>query len=570
MLLPPAIRMKPSTFFLGCSLAIFATHCSSSEDSAPPVPEAVVQEGHVGTLVVSEPARASFVKDEGHPVRVRGTGASKNLRINDQAVQVGGDGSFEAMVTPERGLNIVVAVDGESRLELPFLYGAYASPSEAVPAAVAIDLGADAIEAPAPEASLSSVVSAALDGRDLVGLLKGKEFSGEASGATFEFEVLGGKNGAAAADVGPASGGIDAAVAVNDIFVEGDLTIVYKALSYKNRVKITASKASVTGTVKLSVEPKEGELGAAMPNASAKLENFKFDTNNGGFPCCVDKILTGVVKPKIEEGIATALREQLPKLVALSLHDVGIPRELDLSGLGLASPIPIDTRFDRADFDGTGGTLSVSALFGGTYPDASPAMKVPGWLKLGQSKGATTRASSLGVSISLDAVNQFFFAAWGTGTAAINVPKPFEGALVPGLPPVVSLTEDGALRVAIGEMVMTRKGSSTPLVAISAKQDIVPSGEDGVVVLTPKGDTILSLTWMSDETDEIARSLVASAAKDQLKKFLKPFRLTIPKFKLDALGGKLVGQSLAIGEPVFTLDANAARVSVTGPIKLVQ
>jgi hypothetical protein len=172
----------------------------------------------------------------------------------------------------------------------------------------------------------------------------------------------------------------------------------------------------------------------------------------------------------------------------------------------------------------------------------------------------------LGVSFSLDAVNQLMFAAWGNGGIAFTIPEPLSAKLTPALPPVVSVS-DGALRLGLGEILVQRTTSDKPMAAVTILQDIAPSGEKDALVLTPKGEPKISISWLSDEVADGARVVIAAAAKEQLGKFLKPFRIPVPKFALDKLGAGFAGQSLAIGSPNVVVD-KSGRVTASGEITL--
>lgn len=558
--------MRLPQLALAVVLSASALHCAS-EEPAPKQDENVV-ESHPGALVITSPARAAFLEDDGAPVEIRGTGATSALTINGQAAEVAADGTFHAKMSPAKGLNLVVAVDGESRLETPFLFGHFVSPETPVKQAIALDIGARGISAVAPAASLESVMNLALAKRDLIGSFKGQSFSGTVTGATWTFAVTGGGNGAATVGLAAVAKGLGVTATVKDVVVDGRLSLKALGLSYARDVRISVDGAVVTGDVELAVDEGKGALTAAMPAAEAKLDGFKFDTDNAGFPCCVDSIITGFMKPKIEAAIRDGIREEVPKAVQLTLDGIGIPKQLDLAAAGLDLHIPIATRFDGASFDLNGGTITASALFGGKPAAGTPGARAPGWLALGQPYAEGTRAPVLGASFSLDALNQLLFAAWSGGGLALTLPAPLAGKLSPALPPVVSVSDAGALRIGLGEVVMQREGSSTPLAAITILQDVLPSGDHDALVLTPKGEPTISVTYLTDDSSGGGSNLIAAAAKDQLGKLLKPFRIPVPKFSLEKLGAGFAGQSLAIEAPSVVVDKKTGRLGASGSMTL--
>jgi hypothetical protein len=562
--------MRTQALLLALTLTASAIGCSSEEPA--PLTEPPVVENHPGTLVVTTPARAAFLEDDGSQVvEVSGTGATSALTINGERADVAADGTFHARVAPSKGLNLVVVVDGESRLETPFLFGHFLPSTTPVAHAIALDVGSFGISAVAPAASLESVTNLALAKRDLIGAFKGQSFSSTVTGVTWTFAVTGGSNGAANVTLASVAKGLGVNAAVKNVVVDGRLSIAALGLTYARDVRITVGGAVVTGNVALALDDATGALTAAMPAAETKLDDFHFDTDNAGFPCCVDTILTGFIKPKIESAIADGIREQIPKAVRLTLEGIGLPKQLGFSAAGVAVNVPIATRFDGASFDMSGGTITASALFGAKPAAGTPGAKAPGWLALGRPYSEpATRAPVLGISFSIDAVNQLMFAAWGNGSLSYTAPAPLSAKLTPALPPVVSITDAGALRLGIGEILVARAGSEHPIAGVTLLQDVTAAGDGDALVLTPKGEPMISVTWLSDDSAGSGSNLIASAAKDQLSRILKPFRIPVPKFALDKLGGGFVGQSLAIESPTIAIDKGTGRIGAAGKLALTK
>ncbi len=101
------------------AIALVSAACASSEGE--PGGENAVENAE-GALVITSPARAAFLTAPERVV-VRGTGATKALRVNGVPATVAADGTFEAPFEPLKGLNLIVAVDGDRRAESPFLWG---------------------------------------------------------------------------------------------------------------------------------------------------------------------------------------------------------------------------------------------------------------------------------------------------------------------------------------------------------------------------------------------------------------------------------------------------------------
>jgi hypothetical protein len=549
-------------------LAVLAIACSKPDSASAPA-EANVAEAHPGDLVLTSPARAAMIEDDGSAIEVSGSGASSALTVDGQAADVAADGTFHASIHPPPGLHVIVLQDGDSKLEAPILFGHFAKASDAVSKAIAIDVGPEGLAAKAPAASVSSVANLALADKDLVAALRGQTFKGSVAGADWTFAVTGGGNGAGTVQLGSTAKGLAVDTSIATITVDGKLSLKALGLSASRDVHVSVDRAHLTGDVMLNVDG-TGKLGASMPAApSVALEGFKFDTDNAGFFCCVDSILSDFIQPKIESTIQDAVKTEVPKLVSLSLGAVGIPKELDFSLAGNDLQIPLATKLDGATVDAAGATITASALFGGAYPDGSPGAKAPGSLALGKPLAAGARSGALGVSLSLDAVNQLMFAAWGGGTLGFDVPDPVNARLSPKLPPVVTIADGSTLRVGLGEVVMQKAGSDTPTAAITILQDVGASADQGTLVLTPKGDPTISITWLDGNDDSGASAnLLAAAAKDQLARFLKPFKLPLPKIALDAVGPALAGKSLAIDAASVTFDDSTGRIAVSGAARI--
>jgi hypothetical protein len=534
--------MRLRLLLVAASLAFLAC---SSEEPRPADPSVV--ENVPGSLVITTPERASFVDASGHvdgTIAVRGTGATKSLVINGGPAKVSADGSFEATIDAHPGLNLIVASDGESRLELPFVYGEFSPADRPVAQALAIDIGPQAWSATAaPSASLTTIVNAALEGRDLIASLRGKSFGGNALGSSWKFDVT-----LAAAAKGPG-----VAATAKDLVIEGTMELG----SLSRPVRIRASEATISGVAELSLSP-EGALGAAMPTADVDLPGFRIESGNG----TIDTVASVVLRPIVENAVSSAVRDMIPGMVKLTLDGLGLPKELDLSAAGLAVKVPLATRFDGVAFDANGGTLTVATMFG----NGATAGKAPGWLKLaGPFTAGTTRPTGFGASFSIDAVNQLLFAAWATGSLSFGA----QGMkLSPALPPLVQVTGTGNLEIALGEVLVQRDGEPKPMCAVSILQHVDVKAEADALVLAPNGDPTISITWLVGGGGIL--DAIAEGAKGQLTRVLKPFRVPLPKVALDKLGPGFAGQSLAVTDAKIAVDRRSARVTASGAMSLVR
>ncbi len=510
-----------------------------------------------GPLVITSPERATFHRT-GEPLVVRGTGATNALLVNGKPAVVKEDGSFEAPFTPIPGLNLISAVDGERTVELPIVYGDYASPDAWAPSAITVDLGPAGFTAPDPAASLSTLATGAIAGQDIGAALAGTTQSGSAIGIEYTFTVTSATYESAVANVTPAQGGPNVAVTITKLVADGTMTIDGKT----GPVQVTATQGVVAGVVTFAVDP-NGKLLTSMPDANATLTGFKFESGNP----LLDLAITAILKSKIEQEIAKAIKEKLAPALQGAFDQIALPTELDLSALGLAAPVALASKFDAAKFDPFGGTLSLTAHFGGPLPAGSPGATAPGPLVLGAPfQVGKDRPPSIGISLSMNAVNQLLYAAWGPGTIAFKAARM---TLSPKLPPIAMVGENGELTLGLGEVLVTQEGQTQPMAAATVFQGLEGAAEADKLMLRPKGEPRLHITWLTGEPGP-ARDIIATAAKSQLKDALKPIEFPLPKIALDGLSPSFAGRSLAVGDTKVAVVPSVARVSATGTMSLVK
>lgn len=552
---------------LSTAIAVLVACGGSDADSGsdPSSPSNVV-ENHPGSLVLKSPARAAFIESQGGAgVEVLGTGGSASTTVNGQPVKLDADGTFHATIKADVGLNLVTVADGSARLESPFVYGHFVDPKTPVAKAITVGIGSDGFSAPEPVASVTSVLNRALRDKNLVSSLAGQKFSGDVAGVTWSYDVTGGHNDATKVAIATAANGLAIDATGNGIVVEGDLKI---GNSGKHFTRIIVDRARIKGTAALAVT--DGVLGASMSGASVAFDGFHWDSGDFGWPCCIDTIATKFLRSKIEDAVRDGIQTQVPEAAKITLDGVGLPKELDLSAIGLESPVAVSAKLDDAVFDANGAAISAAVLFGGTFPAGSPGSKAPGFLPLGGQTSSLFRPGVLGASFSVDTVNQLFFATWGSGELSFATPPSLGLTLTPKLPPMVSVTPKGAVRVAIGELVVQMANRPEPVAAVTILQDVVPSADATSLLLTADGEPTISVTFLADSSVQNGNGLIAGAAKDQVKKLLSPFRVPLPTFALDKLGAKFEGESLALTAVKFAVDSAAGRVGAEGTITLVQ
>lgn len=536
------------------ALGLLAPACGGNDQGEPePAVEAVPSQ-----LVVTSPARAAFLHSN-EQVIVRGTGATKALRINGAVATVRDDGTFEAAVVPLRGLNLVVAKDGEQTVEVPFMWGDYARPDKAVASAIAFDIGPQGFDAPAPAASLSSLSTAALKGKDLAKALVGTTKSGSAVGMDYSYSVTGATYQDAKVKLVPADGGAKVTVTVVDLVIDGTMSINNGT---PKPVQITSDEAVVNGTALIALG-QDGKLTSSMPDATATLNGFRFDSGNA----LLDIAISLVLKGEIEKQVVKTIKDEMPKALSGALDGIALPKTIDLAAVGVTEPVSVDSKFDKVLFDVGGGTLSLQALFGKTPPPGLPGATAPGSLVLGKGFDlGKNRAASIGLSLSIDALNQLLYAAWGTGSVSF---KAANMTLRPQLPPVIMMDEQAALELALGEVMVQQEGATQPMAAVTIFQKLEGEAQADKLLLAPKGEPRLSVTWLNVQPGP-TRDLIMVAAKEQLGKALKPVEVPIPKIALDSLDPSMAGQSLVVQTNKISVAEIAARLAAQGTMTITK
>jgi hypothetical protein len=186
-------------------------------------------------------------------------------------------------------------------------------------------------------------------------------------------------------------------------------------------------------------------------------------------------------------------------------------------------------------------------------------------------------ASPIGLTVSLDALNQALHAAWAQGglvRTLEDVPTLGEVKLSPALPPVVQLTPDGRLVAAVGEVVVDGTLAGKPVrAALSVVDEITPTldGKAGKLTLVTSEQPVVSLTWL--EAEHVApavRDMVKSMALSQVPKFLAPIELPLPGIPLAAIAPSQASKMAAVGpSATLKLDPKANRAAVQGSLVLV-
>ena len=221
--------------------------------------------------------------------------------------------------------------------------------------------------------------------------------------------------------------------------------------------------------------------------------------------------------------------------------------------------------------------MSAALRISGTPGERQRALGSPGWLELGNKPVELGTTTPHALSVSLDVLNQALFAVWGEDalTRTIDdVPSFGSVTLTPKLPPVVTLTPEGNLRAAIGEVfVRGNFGGSPVLATVSIVDDVMPSldGEAGKLTLTPSGKPEVAITWIQAEgVPQTLRAVVEAMAVTQVPKLLSPLALPLPSLPLASFAPSLAGTVAAVSkEAKLWLDPKTNRARIEGALVLV-
>ncbi|MEJ7731894.1 MAG: hypothetical protein WKG00_22125 [Polyangiaceae bacterium] len=530
-----------------------------------------------GDLRILEPARAAFIEQNvAALVQVRGEGAGAELTIGEETVTPAEDGSFTATIAAVPGLNLLRVVSGEDAVDTPFVYGTFAPATEAVPAAVAVRINEQGFASKdGDEVSLEMLANRALEDVDLLAALKGQKLSGSVAGAKWTFDVQSATYGKTEVELGPREGGATFEARINDVRVEGKLSVKVFGVGPSGDVSLTADAAEVGGDI--GVRLTGSALDATASEVQTTLEGFQYHSGNAGFPCCVDDIMTGILRPKIEDAAQTQVRDALRESLVFALSQLALPEEMDLQGAGFPATITIDEEFDGAKFAKDGAQLTAAVRFHHAFAATDPGAQAPGWLKVGKAPGEMSTDPAFGVSISIDALNQALFAAWGqNGLERSFDDVPLAGTLhlAPRLPPLVLADAAGNLHAAAGEIDITAEVGGSPVHAALTIQDPVGVHIDAAtssLVLTPGPEPKISITWLEDDglTAEF-RQTVESMAIDMLPSLLGPVELPIPSIALGAVA-KSFGDDVAVlgSSAKLSIDGETSRASIEGALTVV-
>jgi hypothetical protein len=564
------------------ALAVFglaAAGCTSEEvtpialDQAEPV----VEENEPVELQILAPKRGTFFEaKDGDQILVKGLGASPGLTINGEPVMPDEYGTFSTTITARSGLNLIRAVDEDGSLDVPFLFGDYASPTKPVSSAVTVRINSGGFKSSdAKNATLTRLAQLALDDTNLLAQLKGQTYSGDFTGGSWSFKVTSTSYSGAKVSFSPRTGGASFQASVTNVKVNGTLTV--KVLFTKtDAATIGLSSANVTGNIDASLSS-TGALSAAGSGVKTSLSGFSYDSNNAGFPCCVDWILETIMQEQVETAVRDNVRKVLETKVAFALNELGLPSTIDLSATGFPATIGIKQRFDSASFTSTGAALTARLHFTAKVDADDPGKTAPGWFEQGSKPLTVSSSAAFGLTVSVDALNQALHAAWAQGgleRTVDGVPTVGSVTLTPTMPPIVMLTPEGKLSAGIGEVVVDAMLAGKPVKAALTVQDTIAAsldGKAGELTLATSKQPLISLTWLdAAHVAPVVRDTIKKMVIDQAPSLLVPIALPLPSIPLAGIAPSQAKSVAAIAPTsLLSFDADANRARIQGSLVIL-
>ncbi|HEY4180482.1 MAG TPA: hypothetical protein VGM90_26745, partial [Kofleriaceae bacterium] len=462
--------MMRAIFVASCLSTIVA--CSSASSTQPTGPDGSAPP----TIQVTSPARGTF--SETGTVTVTGIvtddkpGAT--LKINDQDVPLGSDGSFTADISVASGVAIIksVATDkgGQTARDVrAVMSGTVALADGSMSSPLGARVGTQGFTA------IGNALGTTLQAVDIkaVALAMNPVATGSGCNSVKQIDIEDVTTGTIGVGLVPSAGKLTANVDIAQVYVKAHVKFEAVCISGSTTVTMTANVAHVNGDLALSV--KSGAINADLPTATVTLDGFDYDIS--GIPGFAEDLVKGKVRDAVENALTKVVKDQVPSLANEQLggllakpfstnvlgHMVSlttVPNTIDLSADGMFAAV--DTK------------VVVQGGEGGMYIAAPAPMTA-----------ALMPGAGVGVAVADDTVNQLFSGLWAAG--AIDMDVPLSGNLAvlsalldddavslsisASLPPSVQ-GEGDQLHLAIGDLMLAVKdvnGTEIQNIALSVK-----------------------------------------------------------------------------------------------------
>ena len=309
---------------------------------APDAPAVEPRAPRLG-VEVSTPVRGASIETPavvvtGHVVN----GSAPAVTVNDQAVDVGADGTFSAEIATRPGINFIrtAVVDGDRQTddERAFITGATADPAEPVTDALTIRVSAAAI------AQMSNSLGDSLTDLDLDSAI-GQGGGGAGQIRSIDYDAV-------RSEFVPANGLIVVRVFIDGLRIEFDAeveTVPFFTTTVHGTA--TSNPAVIEGNLRLAATP-EGGLDVQLGDWTVTLRNFDLDLD--GFAGLAEGAIEDDVRSDVERGILDALRDAPPPEI---LDPASLDSEIEVMGQTMS----LSVRIVDVSIDPWGLDLSMSA-----------------------------------------------------------------------------------------------------------------------------------------------------------------------------------------------------------------
>jgi hypothetical protein len=591
-------------------LSLTSLACSGSRDDSDGQSDALV----ANSAVTCSIARGSFVaKSTAAPdgtVKVT-CSAARTVSVNGAQANVEGAGVYS--FKPVVGLNLIhVEEDGADRAtDIPFLFGEFQSTSTFVPKAIELRIGAGGLSRPGgvvlplppgrTPLTVSQVASQAL--RDQGNLLA--RFDGQSkdvssgpfhAGITIlhsDYDPRG-----VVVSVAPRNGGVHLDASVDSIHSQLEWYAGAFGVNLRDRLNASASRLAVSADVDLWFDAPRKAVDGTLGGHDLRVDNLHVDSAvlDGipfGWGDNIENAISSGAQSllnRFADPILDRVKDRIIPNLALTVSQFNLPSRLDIPYLG--GSLDFNQSFDGARFDAQGMQLSLGARVSHTYTGGAQPLPAPGALHLGSGQSVFDGSRAVGVSVSMDYVNQALFAVWQQGVLNRQVTGPqsvpalglaTEAVMANAkLPPILQSEADGSATLSLGEVEIKTLLHAGPLgdvpirvsasLSASAEVRINDAGDALVIKLDGKRTKFVAeLTGLPPNSKAAAsdlQDLVASlvpAIQNGLADFVSIPALAIPSVDLGKLSPGFAGRKGTFAGNLL-IDASTSRVGLNGDL----
>jgi hypothetical protein len=475
--------------FLTICSGLFLLACAGGPDPLKDPP----------SLKVTSPQR-SLVQSGAGLITVQGTATPnadtgvpiKQVVVNGVTATVNPDGSFQAAITVSPGATLIttVASDEDDR-EATDTRAVHAGELRA--AGASIDNAVSAAISTEAFAKISAAGSSFVKGLDLSAMLAPMQPMITKGSGCNQAQVS--VNSVNLSDVKlslvPQQGGIAFAAEIDGLDVQARANFKLLCVGGGSDLRMTADRVFVSGTLNVSPNGTSG-FSTDLINQTVQLDNFRLDAS--GIPGDILNLID--INSAIEFVIEKGAEVFMEPMMNQALGALAGPKELDVMGAHMTVEVaPSDITFDP-----TGGlvTLNMAMLLGGAeaaqfiYTDNGLPSMEPG--------------AGFAIGLADDLANEMMSEANSLGLLS-NISMPAQGGTFDAtnismtLPPMISADKDGAMKVVLGDVILTFTNAGTPVAkaALNASIDLqVQSANNGFGVALVLGQPNFHVNTLDD------------------------------------------------------------------------